>query len=529
MTSVCSPVLNGDEVVRRKGGIMLRGGLLAALFLIATSVHAARAEATTSVSGRMVSAHYMNGQLPSIFPKGKPSRQCDVIARPVPGQTLWGTPVVASAQWNVEQAKATGLDALAIWIHPRFEDRMRLEVERLFATMQKAGGLTFYPDFWCYRMDPQNWGSITPSWKRDPDPGVEAEMRQQGKLLQSWAEKYGDVWAKKEGRLIVAMQDHALFANVPYAKAMEWLFGPLGGRGKIYLALSRYPVSGTISADWLAGADAIIDWDANRTYGDSRREMPIGKAFAQSNGKAWWPSFAPGFFVSRKGDSTAPLTPTLYERLGIMAYRRAWLDAITEGSSNVYLITWNDGSEDSEVMPTASHGYAIQRLTRYFSDWFHQGKKPAIQQEQLLLFHHPQVVSGLQLPAGRLPTVGVSGGLTPPTDYVAVCSFLKEPAEVSVIFHNKTIDTQELPAGFHTWLLYHPAPASPDAETVVYPQAEEGLKITVLTAPFTDMELSLKVTRKGIDLGRYFSHQPIVEAAGRADMGTTGDVFTLTP
>ena len=485
---------------------------------------------------RMVAAVYMGGQPPIIFPKDLPSKQNGRIGRPVPTQVLQGD-LSTSACAQIDSAKAAGIDAFAIWMHPRmgnsptaqsYQVREWLELEALFAEMKKTGGFSFYPDYWWYRMDPVNWGNTEKSWKRDPDPGVEAEMRDHGKLLQSWAERFGDVWAKKDGRLVVGMQDHALFANVPYAKAMEWLFSPLGGRDKVYLVLSRYPTHGTIAADWLAGADAICDWDANRTYGDSLHVLKAGKAFAQAQGKAWWPSFAPSFFQSRTGDSTAPISPLVYERLGIIAYRRAWLDAILGDVPTVYLITWNDVSEDSEIMPTDLHREAHQRLTRFFSSWYKTGTQPAIQQEELLLFHHPQVVSGLQLPPGRLPTVGPEGGLTPPTDYIAICSFLKTPAEVSVVFQKEVVATKKLPAGFQTWLLYNPAVPTPGASAPIYPAEEEGLIVTVLNKPFKDMEVLLQVTRDGVDMGRFFSHHPIVDAAGRADLGTVGNVFSLT-
>ena len=355
-------------------------------------------------------------------------------------------------------------------------------------------------------------------------------MKRQGEMLRDWAEHFGDIWAKKEGKFIVSMQDHALFANVPYAKASEWLFGPMGGRGKVFLALSRYPTSKGISPDWLAGADAIFDWDANRSYGDSKKEQAAGKQFASENSKQWWPSFAPGFSVSRSGDSTAPKIPVVYERLGVMAFRRAWLEAIADKSPFVYLITWNDKSEDSEIMPTADHGYAIQRLSKFFSLWYHENKQPEIKDEELLLFHHPQVVEGLELPKGRVATNSQPWSLTPATDYVTLCTFLLKPAEISVIFNKKVVAEKQIPAGFHTWLLYHPGKAPEDAPKgllPVYPEPEDGLSVTVLEKAFSDIEVSVKVQRDGADLGRYFSHTPVVSAAGRADLGTIGDVFVL--
>lgn len=493
-------------------------------------------EARNAKDGKAVSAVYMVGFSSETFPNALPSRQNDVRGRLHQEQAAFRDLAKAS-RWDVEEAKKAGLDAFAVWMFPRIGDpaqagsrNARERLEALFKEMRKSGGLGFFPDYWWYRMDAENWIAVDARiMKSEPMPSVEAEMRRQGRMLADWARDYGDVWIKRDGRLLIGMQDHALFKNVPYEKASEWLFGPLGGRSKVYLALSRYPASGEISSDWLAGADAIIDWDANHSYGDSVKEAASARSFAAAAGKPYWPSFAPGFSQSRTGDATAPKIPTVYERLGIIAYRKAWLDAIEGNSPFVYLITWNDRSEDSEIMPTADHGRALQKLNKFFSDWHRAGKQPEVKEEELLLFHHPQVAEGLELPAGRLPTSSPSWALTPPTDYVAVCSFLKAPADLTVYIH-KAKQTRRIPAGFHTWLLYHPNKLPMDAPagaSAIYPKEEDGLSITVLPEAFKDMELSVQVSRGEADLGRYFSHAPIVSAAGRADLGTIGDVFEI--
>ena len=536
---------SGERLKHINGALMhkIKHQLTLAMAVICLDAFSLCGQETQSPDGkeRLVAAVYMDGFSADRHPNGNalPSGQNNIRGRMHPDQ-IASSDAAAVSRWDIEQAKEAGIDAFAIWVYPRLGDaslggksglfQARVRLETLFTEMQKAGGLKFYPDYWWYKMSPENWSSLAPAWNEGPMPDVETEMKRQGEMLRDWAVKFGDVWAKRNGKLIIGMQDHELFKNVPYAKASEWLFGPLGGRDKVYLALSRYPVNGTISADWLAGADAIIDWDANRSYGDSLAEHLAGKDFAMRQSKSWWPSIAPSFSQSRSADATAPKTPTVYERLGIMAFRRAWLDAIADDAPTVYLITWNDKSEDSEIMPTADHGYAMQRLTRYFSRWHHERQIPKIEREELLLFHHPQVVEGLELPAGRQPTTSPASSLTPPTDYVTLCSFLYEPADVTIRFHRQIVAEKRLPAGFHTWLLYHPGSMPPDAPKgakAVYPEEEGGLSVTTLPEAFKDMELSVNVSRNGVDLGRFFSHTPVVSAAGRADLGTIGDVFAI--
>jgi hypothetical protein len=500
-------------------------GLLAAC---APSTRPAAAEPTP-----LVAAHYMHGASADCAPLDTPTRVNGRIGRTTDEQVALAGDALAAARQDVRDARAAGVDAFALWMHPRFADpalppggyRDALQrLEPLFQALAEDGGVTAYPDFWWYRMEPANWAVIDPNWKSPPVASAEAELRRLGALLADLAARHGRVWTRRDGRLVIGMQDHALFATVPYAQAMEWLCGPLGGRGKVYLALSRYPSRGDLAADWLAGADAIFDWDTVRSYGDSRRELAAGAAFARKHGKAWWPGFAPGFHVSRTGDATAPPAPVVHERLGVIAYRQAWLDAIRARAPAVYLATWNDGSEDSEVMPTAAHGRAVLRLTAHLSRWLRDGRPPAIEVEELLLFHHPQAVQGVALPPGRPAAAGVPGALTPPTDYLALCSFLKAPAEVVVRLQRREIARRTLPAGFHTWLIYHPA-ADPQA---VYPAEEDGLSVTRLEQPFRDHEVFVEVMAGERRLARFRSHQPIVNAAGRGDLSTVGDVFALT-
>jgi hypothetical protein len=477
----------------------------------------------------------MDSMAADSFPKGLPSGQNDVRGRLFPGQMV-SEDVFEVSRWDIEQALAAGIDAFAIWMYPRLGDplmggqhgtfKSRKRLEALFTEMRKNGKMKFFPDYWWYKMSPENWVKVFPrGWQSEPMPTIEQEMKRQGEMLRDWMLRFGDVWLQRNGKFVVGMQDHALFQTVPYEKAMAWLFGPMGGRKKIFLSLSRYPLSGTVSSDWLAGADAVMDWDANRSYGESLEERAAGKEFARQYNKEWWSACSPGFSQSRQGDATAPAIPNVYERLGIIAFRQAWLDAIATGVPAVYLITWNDRSEDTEIMPTFDHGMAIQRLTAFFSRWFHQGKTPDIDREELLLFHHPQVVEKLELPLGRQPSASPDWCLTPPTDYVALCSFLRTPAEISVYFQKKCVATRMIPAGFHTWLLYHPARKTNGA--AVYPREDRSLSVTVLPEAFSDAEVAVKVSRPGQEAERFFSHLPIVSAAGRADLGTVGDVFVI--
>ena len=162
----------------------------------------------------------------------------------------------------------------------------------------------------------------------------------------------------------------------------------------------------------------------------------------------------------------------------------------------------------------------------------------------MLVYHHPQIVEGVQLPADRKPMEGfpVSHGKrfgypehlrTPPTDYLGVVAMLKSPAKIAVMLGETVVAQRELPAGVTFWLIYQPRQLNDprhlyagDAQTV-YPKEEPDFFITTLDKPFWDAEVYLAVHRGGDRIGFFRSHRPIASAAARGDLTTIGDAFEL--
>ena len=193
-------------------------------------------------------------------------------------------------------------------------------------------------------------------------------------------------------------------------------------------------------------------------------------------------------------------------------------------------------------MPESNHAYAYYELNKYYARWFQSRRRPEVQKEQVLLFHHPQIVEGVQLPAGRKAMEGfpVSHGKrfcgpgehsTPPTDYLGVVAMLRAPAEITVMLGETVIGKRELPAGVTSWLLYQPRNLNdprklyPVDPQLAYPKAEPDFLVTTLAKPFWDAEVYLAVSRGNDRLGFFRSHRPIAAAAARGDLTTVGDVF----
>ena len=300
-----------------------------------------------------------------------------------------------------------------------------------------------------------------------------------------------------------------------YRETVRRLCQPLGGRERVFLVFYSPAALARANPQWLAGADALTDW-IHDSYAMDQSLLQAATDTARAAGKEFWQPVMPSFTQSRYPHPG--VTPNVREMLGMTWFRRAWLAAIRADAPAVCLQTWNDLSEDSALMPESNHGYAYYELNKYYVRWFQTGRRPPIDREEVLLFHHPQIVEGVQLPAGRPPMEGfpVSHGKrfggpqdprTPPTDYLGVVALLKSPATVAVMLGETVLGRRELPAGCTSWLIYQPRNLRdprklyPYDPQTAYPPAEPDFLITTLDKPFWDAEVYVAVDRGPRRLG----------------------------
>ncbi|MEK6794470.1 MAG: hypothetical protein AABZ39_06820 [Spirochaetota bacterium] len=352
-------------------------------------------------------------------------------------------------------------------------------------------------------------------------------------------------WRRYRGKLLVTMwTDYGRGKLFSYPEAMKLLFDRIGGRDAVFLVLYTPATLKEKNPLWFAGADAYTDW-FHADYGHAIQERAKAEDCVDAAGKEFWYPVMPSFTQSRP-----PLTtPNVREKLGMVNFIDDWRTAIAVDAPVVMIPTWNDLSEDSALMPESNHGFAFYELNKFYAAWLNTGALPKIENEKLLLFHHPQVAGKVLLPAGgetrwqrsissdladfyrskeikREPMGAFAWATTtPPTDYIGITVALKEPAKVLIRFCDKAlIAEREFPAGLNSWFVYHPSPHKPDA---VYPKDSADLAVTVLDKPFWDTEVFVYVYRDGKRIGLYRSHRPIVEAAARGEMQTVGDAFDI--
>jgi hypothetical protein len=524
--------------------------MLAAIFLLCANPTVGAVGSQEDVKPKMIFTHVMHQMAvgavnnpKETFLAVEPSRQNGVMALHTPETLLnYGKPM-AAARHDIADMQKTGVDAMFLLLSAgQLESQFAPMIHAYYQAALQDGHIKIAPDTWTDLSKPEALSGIY------------------GELF----DKYPEVWLKRDGKLVVAVwMGHGIKKLPPYQETVDKLFSRIGGRSNVFLVLYSPAMLKNYNPEWYAGADAFTGW-MEESYGTSHEDMKKLEEYVNESGKEFWCPVMPSFTQSRYPHQMGTFIPNLREKLGMTWFRYSWKKAISDNAPVVCLQTWNDLTEDSSIMPESNHGDAYFELNKYYAEWFKTGNAPKVKREQVLLFHHPQVVEGLKLPEGVKPMEGFPVAIgkdfnslqtnrTPPTDFIGVVTMLKSPAEVSVMLGETVLGKKVMPAGLTSWLLYQPRGLNDPQKRYtcdpekVYPKEESGFFVTVLEKPFFDAEVYVSVARDGRRpgseedgagwhrfvasdarrIGFFRSHRPIAGAAGRGDMTTVGDVFRL--
>lgn len=504
---------------------LIRLGL--AVGLCAPAFHAAGAEPRDGE--KIITVHVMHQMaVGAVNSPGQthlsvePTRWNGMLALHVPEYVAhYGQPLAAARQ-DIAMMKAAGINTISLGLgnHHLPKSQFAAMIHAYYQAALEDGGIKIMPDI---------WGDLS-----RPD-----ELADELALIK---QKYEGAWRRRNGRLAISVWLDYGSGHLPdYRETTGRLCAKIGGREQVFFVFYSPAALKFHNPQWLTGADALTDW-IHESYAGDRNLLQKAMAAARAAGREFWQPVMPSFTQARYPHPG--VTPNVREMLGMTWFREAWLAALQADAPAVFLQTWNDLSEDSSVMPESNHGYAYYELSRYFARWFQSGRKPEVEKERILLFHHPQIVEGVELPAGRKPMEGfpVSHGKpfgypehlrTPPTDYMGVVAMLKSPAKVSVQLGETVVAQRELPAGVTSWLIYQPRPLNDPRKLygcdpqAAYPKEEPDFFITTLDKPFWDAEVYVAVHRGDERIGFFRSHRPVAAAAARGDLTTIGDAFEL--
>jgi len=517
------------------------------LFMCITSTpHAEENKDNAEANRRIVIAHCMNCCTRSVSFRASEKEKADTN-----GVSWWKMPVGGSlpemdkyafdphgaARKEIELAKRAGIDAFGMFNNACIKGPLKqfaAQTESYWQAALEDGTFKVFPEFWIL----------------NDKPFLDSGPQE----LQYYLDNYDDAWLRIDGKRVVffANQKNFLPKGVEPEEAINQILKPLGGKDNVYVAIIGSPRNEDYDykyawrrqppeAGWVNASDAMIYWWC-LNYGGELKTRPAMDNYVSAMNKEEWIRIMPSFFALR--DSWGPW---IEERLGFAGFYENWQQAIRRKSRVAYIVTWNDTSEDSGIMPDVNHGYAYLELNRYFSRWYKAGAKPTVEDEQVLLFHHPQLTeTPMKFPEGVEPVKRHNAQATPPTDYIGIVTMLKEEATVRIDLRTgayyETMIEKKFPAGVNFWLLYHPL-NSPDESALknndeanvpepvfpnpIYPQEQADFQITKLDYALKSREIYIGVVRDGTLAGYFRSSQPILGTDRKPNLCTVGNVFKL--
>jgi hypothetical protein len=162
------------------------------------------------------------------------------------------------------------------------------------------------------------------------------------------------------------------------------------------------------------------------------------------------------------------------EAANTLNLRDTWAIALRGKAEWVLLPTWNDYTENSEIAPSANHGFAFLDLMAFYITWFKTGVRPTIVRDGVYLTHRRQPFAAKpSFPQTRLQRW--RGG-TAPRNTVESLNFLTAPAVVAINVGG-VVTRCSVPAGITTCLA--PLRAGPVSVSVV----RGGSTVTSVTSP----------------------------------------------
>ncbi len=457
------------------------------------------------------------------------------VGEPLPERVKYAMDPLGAAKDDLRLATYAGIDAFGVFLlgNMSFHKVYAKETEAYWQAAQADGTFKLFPELWNGYDNPK---------------AIKVFCDE----LRDTMAKYDDAWLRIDGKRVFFVAHARLLKKA----LLDELMAALGGRDKVFLIFDVKPAhadyatgykyySKATSEAHAALADAVMDWSAS-DLGSTRDNVRAYHAYSARVGRELCERIVPSYFVRRQN-----LGPFILERLGFAGFREDWERTIAGTNRLAYVVTWNDPAEDSGLVPDVNHEYAFLELSRFYAEWFKTGHRPAVAQEQILLFHHPQVTGRkIALPEGGKHTVRHNAQGTPPTDYIGVVAMLKEPATIAVELKSahpgmqvySTVAERTFAAGTHFWLIHHPLAhamdstiANSDPKNVpeplypkpIYPETSGDLVVDTMPALTGTRGVYLNVRRGGKTVGFFRSRSKIVDQDVAGNLCTIGNVFQL--
>lgn len=241
---------------------------------------------------------------------------------------------------------------------------------------------------------------------------------------------------------------------------------PFGGYASTYTVMYvPYTVKDDLAVPVFHHADALAIWTPQDDWSALHSGVVVEVAKAMSKSISW--PVSPSFYQRRAGGD-----PLEYANsFGASRYVDAWLKAMQLHPAIIEVQTWNDFSEDSSIRSTNATGNTFLDLTSYLHQWLVSNKVPNVRGDRIMLFHPKQLSEAQIANPSAKATNAAWRHKSPTVDYLDCVTFLTAPATVRMELAGQHWD-QNIPAGFHEWLVYVPQQAPPARSGEVVATAE---------------------------------------------------------
>ncbi|HEY3377304.1 MAG TPA: endo-1,3-alpha-glucanase family glycosylhydrolase [Armatimonadota bacterium] len=267
-------------------------------------------------------------------------------------------------------------------------------------------------------------------------------MERKAETVKNWLERHG-----KSPAILRIQGRPAFISYMQYRKPedVQSFFSTLrqaaGEPIFLHLDLSEVALRGKTAADWEAGvrpylplADGIGCFFSRAGLARDTQAFTALAQTAHQEGKLWGMSPWVNYYTPGRSSQV--------ENIGAENSRlwdQMWKLARETRSDYVLLTTWNDITEDTQVMPTVRHFFTYtDLLANYYGPWFRTGEEPKPTHDQVYVFYRPYRTDA-EAPLITGPRTRGSSS----QDQLEVRAFVTAPSTVVV----DGMGRQDIPAG----------------------------------------------------------------------------------
>lgn len=233
--------------------------------------------------------------------------------------------------------------------------------------------------------------------------------------------KHSSIYRLEDGRLVVSpfnthrwnAEKWTVFLDEMRKLGEEVAFFPLFQEWKKY-AVEFAPISYGMS-----------DWGSNSINAQSN--WLNSAELAHSYGAKWMMPVRP--------QDVRPKNSTFWEARNSEMYRVTWENAIESNSDWVQIITWNDYTEHTSIVPSTGTYFSFADLTSYYITWYKTGVAPPIVRDVLYYFYRPQLA---RAPINKQQVrIEASSTSDPVRDEIELLAFLKSAGTLEIEIDGK--------------------------------------------------------------------------------------------